>query len=94
LIASLTSRIADLEAHLSKQKDDSIDKPLGARERDSLLKLVIGLAIGGYGYDPKARRSENPAEIASDLAKLDLALDTDTIRKWLREAAELLPGRS
>src|SRR5262249_47498487 len=65
-IASLRSRVAELEDQLSKQ-GDTVEKPLGTRERDTLLKLVIGLAIGGYGYDPKAGRSEKPTEIATDL---------------------------
>src|SRR5262249_45022834 len=92
-IASLRSRVAELEDQLSKQ-GDTVEKPLGTRERDTLLKLVIGLAIGGYGYDPKAGRSEKPTEIATDLAERGIALDTDTIRKWLKQAAELLPGSS
>ncbi len=93
LIASLKARIAELERQLPQPKDDVGEKPLGARERDSLLKLVIGLAIGGYGYDPKATRSEKPAEIASDLAANGLALDVDTVRKWLAQARELLPRK-
>ncbi len=31
---------------------------LGQRERDSLLKLILGIAITGYSYDPKATRSK------------------------------------
>ncbi len=44
-----------------------------------------------YKYDPRASRNEAVAEIASDLAKLGVALDVDTVRKRLREGAELLP---
>jgi hypothetical protein len=67
------------------------DKPLGVRERESLLKLVIGMAVAGYGYDPKASRSDRVSEIASDLEKAGVALDVDTVRKYLREARELMP---
>jgi hypothetical protein len=91
LIARLKARIAELEVQPPKPQGDVGDKPLGTRERDSLLKLVIGLAVGGYGYDPKAARSEKPAEIASDLTANGLALDVDTVRKWLAQARELLP---
>jgi hypothetical protein len=91
LIATLKSRISELEDQISKSEDDRAEKPLGTRERESLLKLVIGLAMGGYGYDPKATRSEKPSEIASDLAARGLALDVDTVRKWLAQARELLP---
>jgi hypothetical protein len=68
------------------------EKPLGARERDSMLKLIISTAIKGYGYDPRAGRSGIPRQIADDLRLAGLALDEDTIRKYLNEAKELWPG--
>ena len=67
------------------------DESLGTRERDSLLKLVIGMAIAGYRYDPKSSRGPATTEIVNDLAKLGIPLDPDTVRKYLREARELLP---
>lgn len=67
------------------------DKPLGARERESMLKLVIGMAVAGYRYDPKEKKSDKVSEIASDLAKIGVPLDVDTVRKYLREGRELLP---
>jgi len=66
---------------------------LGTTERNTLLKLVIGLAIRGYGYDPKAGRSTAPTEIASDLEGLGISVSDDTVRKWLKEAEKtVLPG--
>lgn len=64
---------------------------VGTRERDSLLKLVIGMAVKGYAFDPKATRSKAATEIRSDLEQLGLSLSDDTIRKYLREGADLLP---
>jgi hypothetical protein len=93
LIARLETRIGELEGQPSKPQEGRFEKSLGTRERESLLKLVIGLAIGGYGYDPKAARSDKTAEIAGDLAEQGIALDEDTVRKWLRLAAKQLPKR-
>jgi hypothetical protein len=62
------------------------------KERTSLLKLVIGMAKGGYGYDPSAAKSEIPEQIVSDLAALGLAIDVGTVRKYLKEGRELLPS--
>lgn len=64
---------------------------IATRERESLLKLVIGMAVKGYRYDPKASRSDKVKEIADDLATLGIPLDPDTVRKYLREGRELLP---
>jgi len=51
------------------------------------------MAVKGYVYDPKAARSDSVAEIVKDLALVGVPLDDDTVRKWLREAAELLPPK-
>lgn len=84
-IAALTARVAELES-----VSLPMNKSLGTRERESLLKLVIGLAMDGYGYDPKASRSPTAREIAGHLALLRLSIDEDTVRKYLREAKDLI----
>jgi hypothetical protein len=87
-IAALNKEIERLTSEL---KATPKEKPLGQREGDTLRKLVIGLAMVAYAYDPKSARSEVAAEIASDLAERGLAISDDTVRKHLRESAELLP---
>ena len=67
-------------------------KPLSDRERISLLKMVIGMAVKGYGYNPQSSRSTTAKEIASDLQLLGVSVDEDTVRKWLRESALQLPS--
>ena len=61
------------------------------RERGTVLQLLIGMAVSRYKYDPRASRNEATSAIADDLAKLGIPLDSDTVRKWLREAADYLP---
>lgn len=77
-----------------KPERRQIDKvqDLTTTERNSLLKLVIGMAVGGYGYDPSAARSTSAPDIVADLEKAGVRLEADTVRKYLKEAAELLPG--
>jgi hypothetical protein len=81
IAAVLETRVRELE---TQRKTPSSEKPLSTRERESLLKLVIGMACGGYGYDSTARRSEQTAAIADDLLRAGVPLDADTVRKWLR----------
>lgn len=64
------------------------EKPLEGKGRASALKLILGMAIGGYGYDPKATRSPIPKEIADDLLLSGITLTDDTVREWLRVAAQ------
>lgn len=71
------------------------DGQLSTRERDTLLKLVIGMAVEAYRHDPDAARSPTPGEIAADLEKHGLSMTDDTVRKYLKEAATtVLPKRS
>lgn len=68
------------------------EKPLTENERNSLLKMILGMAKAKYGYDSKNPR--NPAtggnrdSILDDLQKHDLAVSADTIRKYLKEASD------
>lgn len=80
---ALLGQIADLKAP---------GKPLNPKERESVLRLIIGIAIKGYSYNPSMSRSPIAREIADDLAETGLPLSEDTVRKWLKEAAELLPA--
>jgi hypothetical protein len=86
---SLRSRVAQLEQALGQGQ--AKEKPLLTRERATAFKLIIGMAVGGYCYDPKAKRSVKVSEIVHDLDSAGVSLDDDTVRKWLREAADLLP---
>lgn len=64
-----------------------VEVGLSTKERITLLKLVIGMAIKGYGYDPAASKSSVPKEIADDLSKIgDLDVSDDTVRKYLKLA--------
>ena len=64
------------------------EKPLEGKGRASALKLILGMAIGAYSYDPKATRSTVPKEIMDDLLRVGINLTDETVREWLRVAAD------
>jgi hypothetical protein len=66
-------------------------RPLGTKERGSLLKLIIGMAIVCYRYDPRAARSSVPDAIAGELAQVGISISNDTVRKWLKMGVEFAP---
>lgn len=89
VIVVRTDALSQLQNHLA---NDSGNR-LPTRERDTLLKLVIGLAMSGYSFDPAAARSEVPKEIVGDLSRLGISIDGDTVRKYLKEAVQkVLPA--
>lgn len=77
---------------LEEQVDDESakERKLSTTERNTLLKLVIGMAIGVYGYNPKSSRSDVPKRISNDLAVHGIHVSDDTIRSWLKSASEVL----
>lgn len=91
LVRERDELLAEAERLTTEMKQISSEKPLRTRERDSVLKLIVGMAIRGYSHDPKAARSSTISEIVSDLEELGIPLDADTVRKWIKEGAELLP---
>jgi hypothetical protein len=63
-LASLRERVTRVQGEQSNR--------LGTRERESLLKLIIGMAVKGYGHDPKASRNTTTKDIAGDLRLIGL----------------------
>ena len=61
------------------------------RNNESLLKQVIGMAIGGYGYDRSATRSTTTKEITDDLRRAGVPLDEGTVLNNIRRGSKLLP---
>lgn len=87
------SALRELELTVNGETERK-DKTLSTAERNTLLKLVIGMAINGYGYVPATSRSTAPKEIADDLAALGMPITDDTVRKYLKLAQEtVLPTK-
>lgn len=61
------------------------------KAQESLLKMVIAMAVDGYRYDPLQKKSPVPKELAEIVEIQGLNIDVDTVRKWLQEGAALLP---
>ena len=80
------------EYHAVPTKKQETAKPLLTKEKETLLKMIIGMAVGGYGYDPAASKSSIPSDVYNDLALHGVQLDLDTIRNKLKEAAQFLSG--
>lgn len=66
------------------ETDDSDE--LHPKAKSSMLRLIAGMAIKGYRFDPSAAKSEAVKEICRDLEELNIPVSDDTIRKWLHEA--------
>jgi hypothetical protein len=97
----LQTRVQELEAALAKQPAAPVvsappvapskKESLSTRERNSLLTLVVGMAMAWHGYDPWKPRNKAASDIASELQRVGLSLSDDTIRAYLQEARELVP---
>lgn len=77
----------------SQSKKTAKPRPKAAytKEQETLMKLIIGMAVDGYGYNPEASRSPFPKELEGILNQLGISVSDDTVRKWLKESSELLP---
>ncbi len=90
--------IAELEEFEAKncqlnpvETSQDIAPKMHPKEKESLLKMVIAMAIDAYGFDPAQKKSPIPNQIMGHVEMLGLTIDVDTVRKWLDKAAELLP---
>ena len=63
---------------------------IGTRERETIYKIVITLAIVAYNYDPNALKSDVVQRIAYEAEALHMKIDVDTVRKHLKSSAKQL----
>ena len=80
--------IEKFEARFLPNRPDAV----GARERQTLYKIIIGMAVDAYGYAPSSMRSPFPKELEGILDRLGVPVSDDTIRKKIAEASEFLPS--
>lgn len=80
---------------ISVDEKQKINVDLSETERNTMLKLIIGMAIDAYGYDPDNTKNsatgKNNGSIKSSLERVGLSADEKTIKKYLEAAAELFP---
>lgn len=77
--------------------DEKPSKPPATAERETMLKLIIGMAVDAYGYDPDATRNkatgDKQGSIKAALEMKGISIDADTIRKYLNEAKQHYPRK-
>lgn len=76
--------------NIPAQENTSKERALGARERETLLKMIIAMATDKYGYDPTAQKSGGVSRIQSALERTGFKFSDDTIRAKLQEAQNFL----
>ena len=65
------------------------NKPLSTRERNTMLRLIGGLAMAGWKIHIHERLN-GIAEMVNDLAAVGVSVSEDTLRERLREAAQVI----
>jgi hypothetical protein len=85
-------------AHIAKYGKDALPPAtdeLPTTERNTLYKMILGMAMQKYGFNPESRRNtatgENHGSICADLEKAGLPVDADTIREHLKAASAATP---
>lgn len=66
---------------------------LAGKNRTSALRIIGGMAIRGYGFDIHGARFEKLGELLTDLESAGAVVDRKVLRRWLRDAAEVIDPR-
>jgi len=86
--AQLEQRTASPKAIVKKESE----KNISLQERETLLKLIAAMSCEQYGFDPEKSRNPATSSILHDIETVGLTMDSNTIRKWLKEAVALVPN--
>ena len=88
---SLASKRDELREEVKRLKEEAArEKPLSTRERETYQKIILGMAIEQYGFNPTAGRSPIPKQIADDLATFGISVSDDTVRQKLKDAFDTI----
>ncbi|MFM0501866.1 hypothetical protein [Paraburkholderia caffeinilytica] len=68
------------------------EEQLKTSERNTLHRLLIAMAMKGFGWDTKKRNSA-ANDIVKALQDVGLNMEADTVRKYLQKAGNQLPQR-
>jgi len=89
----IVKQIEETSKQVKKQKN--VTTELSTREINSIFKILLGMAMDKYGYDPEAKRNtatgENKNSILSSVQLCGLNTDPETIKKFLKMASETHP---
>jgi hypothetical protein len=80
--------ILEIAAPYAEEKTE-----ISETERNTMLKLIIGMAIDAYRYKPEELRNSLTGDkngLSARLRTLGINISDDTIRKYLTEAKNLL----
>ncbi|MBB3408025.1 hypothetical protein FHT87_001928 [Rhizobium sp. BK316] len=84
----LHAKLAELSSEPGNQK------PTPPRERESMLKMILAMAMKKYQFDPTKLKNSATTNIAGAVTEIGLRIDEDTVRKFLNEAKVLLQDNS
>lgn len=84
--------VNDLLSRISEGVDEN--KPVSESERNSMLKMIVAMAIYGYKYNPSSKKNQAVSEIASDILACGMSMDSDTVRKYLSNAVDRVLPRN
>jgi len=86
--------VLNLKTNLEETQEQPKAENLKETERQSLYKLIAAMAYDGYGYNPTNKKSPIPKEISGAVETyLGETIDTDTTRKWLKNASDKYPKK-
>lgn len=105
LVEEATEVITTLKAQLSAKqveledtrregellRSQSKDEALNEKGRGTFQKMILGMALEQYAYNPADKKSTVPKQIADDLRLHGIELTEKTVRDILRAAAERYP---
>ena len=84
----LRARVSQLESELERCR--AAKDQLHPKERTTYSKLLVGMAMAKYSFDPSKPRQSTAAEIESSLQRSGIPIDPDTVRNKRKEGVEEL----
>jgi hypothetical protein len=80
----------DRAAQLVLERDNLKSEFLAGKTKTTALRIIGGMAIGGYGMDIHATRLTGLKELSTDLQQVGADVGEKTLRDWLKSASAVV----
>lgn len=85
----ILSQIKSTKQSVSKTPPENEFKELSTRQKNTMLKIIYGLAMAKYNYKPDLAKNSAATNMHTSLATQGIDISAETINKFLNEAKAL-----
>lgn len=88
----LIQRLKELQQEARSSSKKPVSSAQNPKAYNSLMKILLAIAVKKFRHNPAASKNSSTNNIVSAVEELGMKINEETVRKWLKDAADTLDG--